>query len=117
MKCGIFAPQLSDVCIEARTVEASEHLVELFAQKKPHHRHGKPLKFHWFAQHTTKHLGRLRVAQLAACDFQRGSDKLLGEQPSRGRRGGASYVASGGAMPLRIMAAVCWTNSKLSRRS
>jgi hypothetical protein len=42
----VAATETGNIRLEAGLIEPAEHLIELFAEEKPHHRHGKLLEFH-----------------------------------------------------------------------
>src|SRR5262245_47890032 len=85
MNLGVSATKAGDVSLKARFIEPAEHLVELFAQEKAHHRQRKLLEFHRLAQNPTEDLGGLGIGQLASCNLQLQSDELFGALKSQGR--------------------------------
>src|SRR5215510_10510165 len=95
MNLGIAATKLSDVRLITRIIEPAEHLVELFAEKEPHHRHGKPLKLHRLAENTTENLSGLGICQLASGNLQVHSDEFFGALESQSHKG-ANIVSSDG---------------------
>jgi hypothetical protein len=52
----VAATETGNIGLEADLIEPAEHLIELFAQEKLHHRHGKLLGFHRPAQNTAENL-------------------------------------------------------------
>src|SRR5262245_10852785 len=95
MNLRVPATKLSDVRLIPRIIEPAEHLVEFFAEKEPHHRHGKPLKLHGLAKNTAENLSGLKIGQLASGNLQVHSDKLFGALESQGHKG-ANIVSGDG---------------------
>src|SRR5262245_62249449 len=95
MNLGIATTKISDIRLITRFIEPTEHLVELFAEKEPHHWQRQLLELYSLTKNAAENLNGLKICQLASGNLQVHSDELFGALESQGHEG-ADIVSSDG---------------------